>query len=327
MQRYIFETLHPEIYHGYGKKPPYFEGWYFKVISADESARYAIIPGVFIGQSGGDHAFIQVLNGITGEASYHQFPIEAFRAAEEDFDVWIGDNHFRRDCLSLNITDEQLHISGELHFSGGEGWPVTLRSPGVMGWYAWLPFMECYHGILSFDHHISGALTINTQSVDFTDGRGYIEKDWGQAFPSAYIWQQTNHFDTQGTCLTASVAMIPSVGRTFRGFLLGFYHEGKLYRMATYTGARIERLEVTDDHVYWTLADKTHRIEMISERVSGGLLKAPIRTEMHKRVDETLQSSVQVRFSTRSGSTLFEGTGRCAGLEVHGDLETLLNSK
>ncbi|GAB4328265.1 MAG: tocopherol cyclase family protein [Phototrophicales bacterium] len=327
MQRYIFETLHPEIYHGYGKKPPHFEGWYFKVISADESARYAIIPGVFIGQAGGDHAFIQILNGMTGEATYHQFPFEAFRADEETFNVWIGDNYFSQNRLVLKITDDQLHINGELCFLGGEGWPVTLRSPGVMGWYAWLPFMECYHGILSFDHHISGKLTVNKQTIDFTNGRGYLEKDWGQAFPSAYIWQQTNHFDTVGTCLTASVAMIPSVGRTFRGFLLGFYHQKQLYRMTTYTGAKIERLEITDEHVYWTVVDRSYRIEMISKRVSGGLLKAPIRTEMHKRVNETLNSSIFVRFSTRNGDTLFEGTGRCAGLEVHGDLETLLNSK
>ena len=23
-----------------------------------------------------------------------------------------------------------------------------------MGWYAWVPFMECYHGVLSLDHTI-----------------------------------------------------------------------------------------------------------------------------------------------------------------------------
>ena len=70
MQRFIYETLHPEIYHGFHKKPPYFEGWYYKLISADEQHRYAIIPGIFHTQDRQqNHAFIQVLDGMTGKAS------------------------------------------------------------------------------------------------------------------------------------------------------------------------------------------------------------------------------------------------------------------
>ncbi len=336
LRRYLYETLHPEIYHGFGKKPPYFEGWYYKLVSADENSRYAIIPGIFRGQNAsasaegtaGDHAFVQVLDGMTGRATYHQYPVEAFRADEEAFSVWVGENHFHQHGLSLNINDDTLRLSGELRFEGGEGWPVSVASPGVMGWYAWLPFMECYHGILSFDHRIIGSLQVDGQVVDFTEGRGYMEKDWGQAFPSAYIWQQTNHFDTPGTCLTASIAMIPSVGRVFRGFLGGFYHHRKLYKFATYTGAQTEKLALTDDHVHWTLSDQHYRLEMTAERGSGGLLKAPVRTEMHKRVDETMQSSVAVRFTHRfGGAVIFEGVGRNAGLEVHGDLDTLLSSR
>jgi hypothetical protein len=45
---------------------------------------------------------------------------------------------------------------------------------------------------------------------------------------------------------------------------------------------------------------------------------------MGKRVAETLQAEVHVRLLRRDGSLLFEGTGRHAGLEVHGDLPRLL---
>ncbi len=328
MQRYLYETLHPEIYHGYRKQPPYFEGWYYKLISANEQARYAVIPGVFKGlDRRDDHAFVQVLNGMTGEATYHQYPFDAFWASEEQFDIRVGPNRFQQDSITLDIDSEGLRMAGSLMFKDGAGWPVSLNAPGVMGWYAWVPFMECYHGILSFDHLIDGALDIDGQPVDFSGGRGYMEKDWGQAFPSGYVWQQTNHFDTPGTCLTASIAMIPWLGQTFRGFLVGFYHHRKLYRLTTYTGAVVERLDITDDHVFWTVRDRQYRLEMTSERVAGGLLKAPIRTEMHKRVDETLRATVDVRFSTLDGRTIFAGRGRNAGLEVHGDLDALLNTR
>ena len=52
-------NLNPGSYHGTNKKPPFFEGWYYKLVSADEKQKIAIIPGVILGKEA--HAFIQVL--------------------------------------------------------------------------------------------------------------------------------------------------------------------------------------------------------------------------------------------------------------------------
>ena len=51
-----------------------------------------------------------------------------------------------------------------------------------MGWFAWVPRMECYHGVLGFDHAVQGHIAVDGNTLDFNDGRGYIEKDWGYAF-------------------------------------------------------------------------------------------------------------------------------------------------
>lgn len=328
MRRYIYKTLHPHIFQGTHTRRPYFEGWYFKLVSADEQTRYAVIPGMFRGQDPAtDHAFVQVLDGMSGRATYHQYPINAFRADTKKFHVQVADNIFSDENIRLNIADDQLSLCGEIRFSGGRGWDVTPIQPGVMGWYMWLPIMECYHGIVNLYTHLTGELTENGASLNFNDGRGYIEKDWGQAFPSAYIWMQSNHFDTPNTSLTASIAMIPLLGRSFRGAIVGFYHQGTLHKFAKYTNAVNERLELTDDHVYWTMRNKTHRLELVAERASGGLLLAPIRTEMHKRVDETMRATVHVRLTALNGRVLFDEHGRNTGLEVHGDLDTLLKAK
>ena len=46
-----------------------------------------------------------------------------------------------------------------------------------MGPFAFVPFMECYHGIVSMDHIIQGELEIDGVNIDFSNGRGYLEKD------------------------------------------------------------------------------------------------------------------------------------------------------
>jgi tocopherol cyclase len=49
----------PDLYHGHGAKPPFFEGWYFKLVDAGETHCYAVIPGVFVGREpDSSHAFV-----------------------------------------------------------------------------------------------------------------------------------------------------------------------------------------------------------------------------------------------------------------------------
>lgn len=318
--------LDPDRYHGHERRPPFFEGWYFKLVNAAETARYAIIPGNFLSDDPTEaHAFIQVLNGTTGAASYHRFPPALFWAARDRFDVRIGPNQFNARIIEIDIEDEQLSLQGRVHFAGVTPWPVSLRAPGIMGWYAWVPFMETYHGVVSLDHTLHGSLVVNGEEVHFDGGRGYIEKDWGAAFPAGYVWLQCNHFETPGTSLTASAAIIPWLRGAFGGFIAGLWHEERLYRFATYTGARTERLEIDDSHVHWVMGDRHRRLRIIATRQSGGLIYGPTRAQMGLRIGETMLATVEVYLQdwSQREQLLFQGSGRNAGLEVHGDLARL----
>jgi hypothetical protein len=317
--------MNPAMYHGHGQAPPFFEGWYYKLVNQDGSQRFAIIPGVFLGEDG--HAFIQVLNGNTAKSSYHRYTLSEFWASEEDFEVRIGDNFFSMDTIALDIDNQLGQVYGKLAFQGLKPWPVSIISPGIMGWYAWVPKMECYHGVLSFDHSIQGQLQINQEILDFSGGRGYIEKDWGQSFPAGYVWFQSNHFNTAGSSLTASVAVIPWMGSAFRGFIIGLWHQDQLYRFATYTRAKIKRLNITDDRVNWTVQDRRYRLEMVASRTEGGLLHGPTRVQMLQRVEESMSATVDIQLSTRNGEVIVDSQGRNTAMEVHGDLDRLLAMK
>jgi len=314
--------LTPGVYHGLGKKPPFFEGWYYKLVSADESYKVAIIPGVILGQDA--HAFLQVLDGVNGTTDYLRFPFQDFRTDGQRFALEIGENRFNDRLLHLALDDPHCQLTGEIHLGPLNPWPVTWLSPGIMGWYAWVPRMECYHGVLSFSHSLQGSLTLNGKIMNFSGGRGYIEKDWGQSFPSAWVWFQSNHFAGIDACITASVAIIPWIGNAFRGFIVGFWLNGKLHRFATYSGARIESLQIFDDHVDWVLQNRQNRLFLTACRVQGGLLRGPTRLDMGQRVLETLNATVKVRLETLEGALIFEGVGAHTGLEVIGDLPRLM---
>ena len=127
--------------------------------------------------------------------------------------------------------------------------------------------------------------------------------------------------------MTASVAIIPWLRSSFRGFIVGLWYEGTLHRFAIYTGARTEARAVTDDHVHWIVRNSKHRLQIHAGRSEAGLLRGPSGVDMGVRVSETLNAKVTVRLWDRQGdgdTLLFEGTGRNAGLEVAGDLGQLL---
>jgi tocopherol cyclase len=318
----IRSTLNPAGYHGWAFPAPFFEGWYFKIVDPTERYKFAIIPGLYkSGEPEKSHAFVQVMDGFSSKAFYQPYPIGQFQASKRGFELRLGSNFFDSAHMVLDMVAEGLILRGEIVFRNPvpQPWPVTFFSPGVMGWYAWVPWMECYHGVVSLDHGLEGALEIDGKPVDFSGGRGYIEKDWGKAFPSAWIWFQSNHFDQRGVCVSASIANIPWMGNSFAGFIVGVWVEGRLYRFTTYLGARIERLEVNDQYVFWRLASRDQALELKASRAAGNLLRAPTPMGLDRRIAETLDGLVDVRLWDRGG-LIFSGVGRNAGLEIVGTL-------
>jgi tocopherol cyclase len=334
MSSFIERMLHPEGYHGRGQSAPFFEGWYFKFVDATEQHRYAVIPGISLGAGeGGPHSFVQVLDGVTGQTIYRRYPVEAFQAAETTLDVRVGPNHFTADRVELDLTGTELPLRGTLSLRGARPWPITLPAPGIMGPFAWIPRMECYHGVVSLDHALSGELVTAQGVVTFDGGRGYVEKDWGQSFPSGWVWMQSNHFGEPGviragTSFTASIAMIPWIGHSFPGFIVGLLWQGTLYRFATYTGATTSHLDVTEQTVTWVIEDPVYELAITGHRAASGHLRGPSKDDMGRRVPETLSARIDVALVTRRARrTLFSETGLYAGMEIGGDIEPLLTRK
>ena len=45
----------------------------------------------------------------------------------------------------------QKKASGKVVLKNTVTWPATLLLPDIMGWFAWIPMMECRHGVVNLD--------------------------------------------------------------------------------------------------------------------------------------------------------------------------------
>jgi hypothetical protein len=310
-----------ENYHGWFKKRKFFEGWYFKIVSADGKHAFAIIPGVAMDANGNKQSFIQILDGKKFTAEYHKFLFEEFQSSSKRFKVSIGENSFSMNRLKLNLKN----IKGKINFTEHAEWEKKFLAPGIMGWYSFVPFMECYHQVVSMHFNLLGKLIVNGNEINFNGGRGYLEKDWGRSFPSSWVWMQSNHFAKDKTSFKLSVAKIPWIGTSFVGFICAFLHDGKIQKFATYTGAKLKHVEIGKDHVAVIIQDREFSLTAHATRPPGAELAAPILGLMDGRVHESMISEISVQLQERqTGKSVFDGIGTHAGIEVAGNISELL---
>ena len=239
--------------------------------------------------------------------------------------MYVEKCYFSSQKLRLEIKKDGLNIKGELQLKNIVPWPKTVLSPGIMGFFSYFP-MQTKHGIVSMNHDVLGRLEINNNTIFFEKGsKGYIEKDWGTSFPSSWIWMQSNHFSEPELSFLFSVANIPFLGRHFIGFLSAIWHKGDFYNLATYSRAKLRKIQLHEKGVIIIAEDNKYRLEINGIQGQTTDMKAPTSGLMTAHCHESLSSQIHVKFSDkRKKRAIFNDTGKYAGLEImdNNELET-----
>jgi len=309
----------PSVFQGNLKKKNYFEGWYFKQVTRDPSYTCSIIPGISLVKND-PHAFIQIMDGFAGYTDYARYPVEQFSYRTNHLDIKIGSSVFTERGMTLDINTEKTNLTGKIDFANVVSYPQTLFSPGIMGWYSFVPFMECNHGVVSVNHDLRGEITINGKLIDFYGGKGYIEKDWGTSFPEAWIWIQSNNFEGHNVSFMLSIAKIPWLGRYFVGLISFLFINGKFYLFSTYKGSSFSEIRNDNELLEITLRNNTNKLNIRVLKNSFCDLAAPVAGEMSRRIKESIDSELQIQLFDKSGKQIYTGTGRNVGLEIIEDI-------
>ncbi len=313
-----FGLWRPEAYQGARRRRDYFEGWYFKQVTRDLEESWSFIPGVARGRRPGEgYSFVQAIEGRTARSWWFEFPLSAFSASRRELSVRVGGCEFSRSGLRLDLSSPEGRFEGELGFGPPTLLPSPLHSPGVMGPYTFVPFMECRHGLVSLHHGLSGSLRHDGRPIDFAGGRGYAEKDWGRSMPESWLWTQSNNFPGEGDSFMLSVARIPWLGGSFTGFLCAASLGGRLLQEASYTGARLGLLQADEASARVVVERGGERIEARIARARGGSLRAPVDGLLSRRIAESVDAVLELEWS-KGGKVLFSGHAPKAGLEIVG---------
>ncbi|ERJ12496.1 tocopherol cyclase family protein [Haloplasma contractile] len=320
------EIRNPDLYHGRRKKNNYFEGWYFKIVDVNNEHSYAFIPGISKGKELDDsHSFIQVLDGNNVTTEYIKFDQKDFHSEKKTFEIGILNNKFSLSKLSLAIEGE-TKLSGTLRFKNILKWPDSILNPGSMGYYNYFTFMECYSQVCALNGDIEGILTINNKEIDFTNGKVYIEKNWGKSFPQSWIWIQSNSFNDRNVSLTCSIGRVPFLfGKTFSGFLVALSVNNQVYKFTTMNKSKMTiNRSGNDVRIDFKRKNLLLKIKTKSKLNQFIQVKGPKNGEMVSVVDETLKGEVVLKLiDLTTHEIIYSGVGKRAGIEYGGELRIL----
>ncbi|MFW5794716.1 MAG: tocopherol cyclase family protein [Bacillota bacterium] len=310
----------PILFQGSLTKLAYFEGWYYKVVSKDQNYTLAVIPGISLNKED-SHAFIQIIltkivDDITKlQTEYIRFKKTDFIIVNNPFKLKIGKNVFTKTFIKLSIEKNNIKLKGKISFENHQPISKSFFSPSIMGFFSYLPFMECYHGIVSMNHRVIGELEVSDNTIDFTAGKGYIEKDWGKSFPSKYIWMQSNNFSNEETSIMFSQAIIPFLGLKFKGLIVNLVINNNEYRFATYNNAKVKKSIIQEKSVEFIITKSKLKLYIKASSDKAKSLASPKNGLMNQTIKEGLSGMIYIELYNNN-KLIYQDTGFNAGIEI-----------
>lgn len=296
------------------KKNDYFEGWYYKLLNAQGDVTLSLIPG--ISKSIEDpHAFIQIINNYNNQTYYIRYPLSSFKAQDNPFMITIDGNVFTEHSISVIINDI-VNLEGVIYLGKWTTIDHSVYAPNIMGPFTYIPWMECNHGVMSLRHEITGTLSLDSDTLCFDGGVGYIEKDYGTSFPSRYIWIQSNTPKNKNS-LFFSYAKIPFGMFWFDGLICILEIEGKQHRFATYNRGQVTQVSLQDD-VLIEIKKGSMRLDLILSNHLSHPLIAPKKGKMNQIIYESLDGTVQASLYDH-GILEWSGIFNYVASEISGD--------
>lgn len=321
---WLSKIKHPLLFQGSSKSKEYFEGWYYKQVSKDEKSVISFIPGISLFNND-VHSFLQyIFTYIDGsnekiiKTGYIRYAVQDFKVNHSPFMLQIGQNIFTENRVSIKVNNDNIDMEGEIELGGLTSIKRSILYPSIMGYFAYIPKMECCHGIISMNHSISGILRINDKEIDFNKGKGYIEKDWGSSFPKKYIWIQCNNFKSENTSMFCSIAHIPFMKKSFLGHISNVVINEKEYRFATYNNSKFKIESISNGKISLLLENSNVKLKIETTMSEGVELVSPHQGKMQGVIKESLAGDIKLYLYDKEDKIIYEDTGKMAGIEIVG---------
>lgn len=282
--------------HFFRHRAEFFEGWYYKLVYPDGKRFLICIFGFTVGQSRERFPFVQIFDSVSKQSVHFDFPADSFQFNQKTKTGMIQGNSFSKNKLIIEVANDQFSLSLHVDFQISTGTKSHVNSMGPARWFLGL---ECYHAVISMQPRWSGQIDLNGEKIQITNGKAYIEKNWGRHFPAAYTWIHCNQFSELNTSLVGLSGKLPwFFGK--HGFFFQVYAASKKYRFWNGNLSIIRMTSAEEKSMLIELKNWKYVLSIqVSAPISTFQLRAPRKGEMFDFVEEHHVEIQEIRLTSR----------------------------
>ena len=296
-----------------------FETWYFNLVNKTQTLILEFIVSFYKDEI---HQEVH-LTIDSNEKKYRRkikFKEEQFSTSKTS--VQIGASQLGSEGMILQIEEDELDIKGEVRFAEQITLKQSAMHSGLMGPFKYLPFLHSYHEVIALTHTLAGEICINGEVIDFTGGKGYIDKEWGKAYPNVWIWAQCNQFKQSDMAMMLGVMRHQLFLDYQTSFVVPIYYQGQLEVFANYNGGHIAKLYRYKGYIHIVITQKNKLLDLKIYGQDEVDLAMSRNAHMIKDVYNCMNAKIEVKL-TQNGMVLLEKTGYDVQLEIGGNTSKL----
>ena len=308
----------------------HFEGWYYRVTSPGEGGEadqvWVLITAYWRDSAGAERAFVKLINGVTGRVYKRVFEGEAegvrvgeIQAGANDLSVLLGS---AEDGVSLTHegvvgrfwTEEGEEVEVELSVEGCAYWgsPFHERDRWTMGWVTELPGPPLKWHVEHLKGSATGWVRVRGGGALLEEGEVagaplHQEKNWGRAFPSTWVWLQSDVFEGRpDVAFAAAGGPIFSWDWSPSGYMLGLRWRDEFLSLRTQDGHVFSGVDfkVEGGEALWSLDAEglQRRVEVRARAPISELIEIDVPGEggLELKAVEHLRASLEVTLYERS---------------------------
>ena len=285
------------------KNKNYFEGWYTRFTTKDNlniAVIFAITKDIK-----NPHSFIQVFKENDDKCIYLSFKTNDFSFADDK--VTIGKNSLSKDQIILDHEDISCNVS----FTNQDTLDQNGGHPSAMGFLHKAP-LECFQEVIFLEAFAKGSFSLKGKTYEIKS-KGYMEKTFGDNFPSRWIWIQSN-YNKDNAKISFSIGLIPILFFKVKGFFLLLKINNELLRFSSYNLSRIKVKRVNEGIIIIIKKGK-HKIVILPRSIDPVTLVGPRKNgEMTLDVFESIKSTATVQHFIKK-ELVYEGVFENVGYE------------
>ncbi len=316
---------------------PHFEGWYYRAFDPDSEESWVLIAAYWINEALEGHAFVELVHHPTGKIykqTFRDVNITQIQNERGRFALKLGELGLFGDRIRGQIfTDMDELVTLDLAVDGCARWgaPNDENNRWTMGWATEIPGVPLRWHVNHLKAFMSGSIRTPETEWTLDSVPLHQEKNWGRAFPTTWIWLQSNHFQDR-----PDVAFVAAGGPVFpsrfspNGYMAGLRWKDQFFTWRTQDMHRFPEVAfwVDEDSMLarWRLVGESanYRFEVDAEAPLDGLIPIDVPTDhgLMKGAVEHLAATMEITVYRRVGvrwQWLDTVTSSAAAVEAGGD--------